>query len=159
MQLLGRFRSKLHPSDEITTDALILPVKRYWLHEKRKHLYVGYFFCPNLMLWQSWLVTNVFLGLWSPWLLQGKRHILGIKMSIIHYRNYVLNFHFRSIDTLYSLVIVYSAIFTSIHWEILCEILLQNLNFQKVIPFSNRINCIYTFNMSLMPYLFHVRCD
>ena len=48
LPILRRFRSKLHPSDGNTTDAIIVQVKRYRLYEKSKKLYVGIFFCPQI---------------------------------------------------------------------------------------------------------------
>ena len=83
LHLLRRFQSKWHPGDGITTDAIFVSVKRYLLHEKSQKNMLGYFFILKLMHWQSWFVTWVLIGLWSPWLFQALRHILGTKMSII----------------------------------------------------------------------------
>ena len=49
LHLLGRYRLSSHPSDGITTDALIVLVKCYLLHERNENLYIRFFFL-KLML-------------------------------------------------------------------------------------------------------------
>ena len=81
LHLLRQFRSKRHRSDKIPTDAAIVPVKHYLLHEDSKK-FVGMiiFFVLKAPPW-TMVTMNIFSSETYSW----------DRNRLIYYRAYVLN--------------------------------------------------------------------